>query len=428
VSRAVAAVPAVNVEGIGKRYRRMRDRRTTLKELIVRGRAKQAEDFWALRDVSLIVPKGSVFGLIGHNGSGKSTLLKVMAGITRPNEGSVRVEGRLAAMIELGAGFHPDLTGRDNIRLNGSILGLSRREIDEATDDIVDFSGLGDFIDEAVKNYSSGMYVRLGFAVAVHMRPDVLLVDEVIAVGDEDFQRKCFDHLYALRRSGRTIVIVSHSTSLLSSLCDQVAWLDHGQVAAVGPAQRVIDAYIDSVNAVDNARAGSDRSHAAGRAGSGAIRLTSVELVDGSGEVSSAAVSGQPLRVRLAFTAPEPVYGPVFSVSIFHETGPLVTEVTTAATGDLVHSSGLSGLIDYVEDECWLNPGNYRMDVSVFDPSATHLIDAWPAALDFVVRPGTGPAKLGLVSLPDAFDVAPQDLPRRRGAVARGRDGAVGAG
>ena len=418
--------PAVEGTGIGKRYRRMRDRRTTLKELIVRGRAKQADDFWALRDVSLTIPKGSVFGVIGHNGSGKSTLLKVMAGITRPSEGSVRVDGRLAALIELGAGFHPDLTGRDNIRLNGSILGLSRREIEEAADDIIEFSGLGDFIDEAVKNYSSGMYVRLGFAIAVHMRPDVLLIDEVIAVGDEDFQRKCFDHLHKLRRSGRTIVIVSHSTSLLSSLCDQVAWLDHGRLAAVGPAQQVIDAYVDSVNAVDAGRAGSDRSHAAGRAGSGAIRLTSVELVDGAGEVSSAAVSGLPLRVRLAFTAPEPVHGPVFSVSIVHETGPLVTQVTTLSTGDVVLSSGLSGVVDYVQDQCWLNPGNYRMDVALFDPSATHLIDTWPSALAFVVRPGAGRSKLGLVSLPDSFDVAPQDQPRGRTPAAGPGDGARG--
>jgi lipopolysaccharide transport system ATP-binding protein len=399
---------AVEINAVGKRFRRMNDRRSTLKELIVRGRAKHHEDFWALRDVSLTIPKGSAYGMIGHNGSGKSTLLKLVAGISRPTEGSVRVEGRLAALIELGAGFHPDLSGRDNIKLNGSILGLSRREIEAATGGIVEFSGLGDFIDEPVKNYSSGMYVRLGFSVAVHMRPDVLLIDEIIAVGDEDFQRKCFDHLYGLRRSGRTIVIVSHSTSLLTSFCDEVAWLDHGELKAAGPSQAVIDGYIASVNAVEvqqHAAAHPDEQPA-GRAGSGEVRLTSVEIIGADGGPAASCVAGEALRLRLAYHAKTEVPNPVFAVSFQHETGPVVTSVSTLATDDEIAKVAGAGRIDYMQEPCRLNPGNYRVDVSVLDGSGTHAFDIWTEALDLVVRAGAGVRKGGLVSLPDSFDVS----------------------
>jgi lipopolysaccharide transport system ATP-binding protein len=405
----VTEQPAIELVDVSKRFRRMRDRRSTLKELIVRGRAREVDDFWALRDVSLSIPKGSVYGLVGHNGSGKSTLLKVVAGIYRPTDGSVAVDGRLAALIELGAGFHPELTGRENVRLNGSILGLTRKEISAATDEIVDFSGLDDFIDEPVKNYSSGMYVRLGFSVAVHMRPDVLLVDEVIAVGDEDFQRKCFDHLYDLRRRGRTIVIVSHATSLLASLCDEVAWLDHGNLMESGSAVGVVDAYIASVNAVEGSvrrGAAGDADPSAVRPGTGQIRLSSVEVIGKDDGPAASCVSGEPLRLRLAYHADEAIDDPVFAISFQHETGVVVTVSTTRATGVEVHVLPGQGRIDYVQDPCRLNPGNYRVDVSVLDPSGTHAFDGWTDALSLVVRQGEdrGMARGGLVSLPDFFD------------------------
>jgi ABC-2 type transport system ATP-binding protein/lipopolysaccharide transport system ATP-binding protein len=396
---------AVRVAGVGKRFRQTRDRRSTLKELVVRGRPRQHDDFWALRGVSLDVPKGSVYGLLGHNGSGKSTLLKVVAGIYRPNEGNVEVDGRLAALIELGAGFHPDLTGRENIRLNGSILGLSRKEIAGATGEIIDFSGLGDFIDEPVKNYSSGMYVRLGFSVAVHMRPDVLLVDEVIAVGDEDFQRRCFDHLYKLRRAGGTIVIVSHATNTIAALCDEVAWLDHGRLVETGSANAVVTDYIASVNAVE-ASGTSNRtaSEGAQRPGSGQVRLTAVEIIDEEGGPLSACVNGERLRLRLAFHADQEVTDPVFALSVRHETGAVITQVTTRATGDDVPLVAGGGRIDYVQDPCRLNPGAYRLDVSIADASGKVVHDTWTDALDLVVRAGRELPRGGLVSLPDAFD------------------------
>ena len=214
-----------------------------------RKKRSSSSEFWALRDVSLDIAPGSFHGLIGHNGSGKTTLLKLMAGIHQPTMGVMEVNGRVSALLELGSGFHPELSGRENIYLNGAILGLSRKEMDLAVDEIIEFSDIGEFIDAPVKILSSGMYVRLGFAVAVHVAPEILLIDEVIAVGDEAFQRKCLEHLYELRRAGTTIVLVSHSLPLVEGLCDEVGWLDHGHLMQAGEATEVCWAYLDAVNA-----------------------------------------------------------------------------------------------------------------------------------------------------------------------------------
>ena len=403
--------PAIETLGLGKRFRRHSDRRGTLKELFVRGRSRHVDEFWAVRDVSITVPKGSVYGVMGHNGSGKSTLLKVVAGIYRPTEGQVAVDGRLAALIELGAGFHPDLTGGENIRLNGSILGLGRREIEGAIGQIVEFSGLGDFIDEPVKNYSSGMYVRLGFSVAVHMDPDVLLVDEVIAVGDEDFQRRCFDHLYRLRRAGKTIVIVSHASSLMASLCDEIAWLDHGSLVQRGPAVDIVDSYLASVNAAEASEsvpqvpaAALDSKH---RSGTGQARFTGVEIIDESGQPVASCLSGGPLRIRMSYQANEHLEDPVFAIAIRHETGAMVTVVSTRMTSDSLEAIDGTGRVDYVQDPCRLNAGTYQVDVSILDRTGTVSFDAWTNALDLVVRQSQSIARAGLVSLPDGFDLSP---------------------
>ncbi len=201
-----------------------------------------------LRDIDLEIPAGSFFGLIGHNGSGKSTLLRLMAGIHRPTEGTIEAAGRLSALLELGSGFHPDLTGRENVYLNGAMLGLTRRQMAASIDDIIEFTGIGDFIDEPVKIYSSGMYVRLGFAISVHVEPEILLVDEVIAVGDAEFQRRCMDHMNRLREAGTTIVLVSHNTDLMIELCDTVGWLDHGRMMTVGAPADAVAAYLARVD------------------------------------------------------------------------------------------------------------------------------------------------------------------------------------
>jgi ABC-2 type transport system ATP-binding protein len=235
------APTVVRVENVSKRFVIRRD--NSLKERIVTlGRAgrRHSEDFWALKDVSLDIPAGTTIGLLGPNGSGKSTLLKVIGGILEPTTGSVTRRGRLAALIELGAGFHPDLTGRENVFLNAAILGISQEEAEAKFDDILLFSGIGDFIDTQVKFYSSGMYVRLAFAVAIHTDPDVLLVDEVLAVGDEQFQKKCLDKIREFQQQGRTIVLVSHSLGQVQELCDSAVVLHHGEVKFQGSARHAV--------------------------------------------------------------------------------------------------------------------------------------------------------------------------------------------
>lgn len=238
---------AVHIDKVSKRFRLYHERNQTLKSTIMRGRRSVHEDFWALRDVSFDVDSGSTFGLIGSNGSGKSTLLKCLAKIYFPNSGTITHRGKMAALLEVGSGFHHELSGRENVYLNGSILGMSKKEIDRKFDEIVDFSGVEQFIDQPVKNYSSGMYVRLGFSVAISVEPDILIVDEVLAVGDQEFQEKCFQKFKDLKSEGRTTILVSHSMASVRSMCDEVAWLNKGTLMAVGETNATIKAYTDSL-------------------------------------------------------------------------------------------------------------------------------------------------------------------------------------
>ena len=238
---------AVSVEHLDKKFRMYHERNQTIKSAIMRGRTSVHEDFWALRDVSFEVPVGSTFGLIGSNGSGKSTLLKCLAKIYYPTSGSITAHGKLAALLEVGSGFHHELSGRENIYLNGSILGMSKKQIDSKFDEIVDFSGVEQFIDQPVKNYSSGMYVRLGFSVAINVDPDVLVVDEVLAVGDAEFQEKCQRKFVDFRDAGKTVILVSHDMSAVTAMCDRVAWLRHGELVTTGEAAPTIEAYYKSL-------------------------------------------------------------------------------------------------------------------------------------------------------------------------------------
>ena len=235
----MTAAPAIEIHGVSKRFHVFREKPSTIKQRLLTSRAR-ADDFWALRDLDLEIGEGSTFGLIGHNGSGKTTLLKCIAGILRPTSGTIRQRGRLAALLELGAGFHQELTGRENVYLNASFLGLSRRQTDAVFDDVVAFAELEDFIDNEVKFYSSGMLVRLGFAVAVHVDPDVLLIDEVLAVGDEAFQAKCLERVRTFQREGRTIVLVTHALDTVIETCDRAAMLHHGELHAVGMPDDVV--------------------------------------------------------------------------------------------------------------------------------------------------------------------------------------------
>src|SRR5215211_3376655 len=250
---------AIEVVHATKIYRRFGHKRqfATLKSALLGGSLirdlSPDETFTAVRDVSFTVPAGRTLGVIGRNGSGKSTILKLVAGITKPTSGTVKVNGRISALIELGAGFHPEISGRENVFINGIMLGLSKREVARRFDEIVDFAELREFIDAPVKNYSSGMYMRLGFAVAIHVDPDVLLVDEVLAVGDEAFTHKCLDKFAEFRRRGKTILLVTHSLGLVQRFCDEAVWLDDGRVSGTGDPKRVVGAYITNVERSEEA-------------------------------------------------------------------------------------------------------------------------------------------------------------------------------
>src|SRR5580700_3229153 len=283
---------SITVEKLSKRYElgalqqetQLRDQLVRLLRSPFRKRAPK-EILWALRDVSFKVDEGEVVGIIGRNGAGKSTLLKILSKITYPTSGRVRARGRVAALLEVGAGFHEELTGRENIFLNGSIMGMKKKEVDAKLEAIVEFSGMARFIDTPIKHYSSGMRSRLGFAVAAHLEPDVLIVDEVLAVGDAVFQKKCISAMHDMRGGGRTVLFVSHNMAAVENLCSRGIWLAHGQVQQDGPVHNVIEAYMASFASADSAS--NEINAVDGRRGSGEIRYTRVEFLSKEGDLQT---------------------------------------------------------------------------------------------------------------------------------------------
>jgi lipopolysaccharide transport system ATP-binding protein len=392
---------AIRAENLSKRFWLHTDRRTALKERLVRGRAPRGREFWAIRDASFEIEEGSTFGLLGHNGSGKSTTLKVLAGIYRPTSGRVFVNGRVSALLELGAGFHGELTGRENIRLNGAILGMSRRQIDAAMEGIIDFAGIGEFIDSPVKVYSSGMFVRLGFAIAVSLDPEILIVDEVIAVGDEEFQRKCFDHLFELRKRGTTIVLVTHALGLIQDLCDRAAWLDHGLVREIGPAREVVDSYLRDVNereirARGETAVGVPVQPGTGRLGTGEIRVESVEFLDARGRHSPVLMAGSACTIRLHYRAEASIDQAVFGIGFLHESGANVAGPNSGRTGPRPVPNG-DGYVDFVVDDLLLQPASYQVSTAIVDRG--HVYDYADREFDLHVR-ATGELEPGLTRMP----------------------------
>jgi ABC-type polysaccharide/polyol phosphate transport system ATPase subunit len=344
---------AVSAHGVSKRFRLYHERNQSLKAAFMRGRRAKYDEFWALRDVELDIEAGKTFGLIGHNGSGKSTLLKCLAGILVPDAGAISTTGKVSALLELGAGFHPELTGRDNVYLNGSILGLSKKQIDRQFDGIVDFAGLEPFIDTPVKNYSSGMYVRLGFSVAINVDPDILMVDEVLAVGDESFQRKCMEKFEEFRRAGKTVVLVSHALGSMRSMCDEVAWLDHGKLLAVGKPSDVVDEY---QGASHEDRAVDPESGTGSRWGSGELVVARAELIH-DGSATSHVPTGAETCIRMHYRATSPVEEPVFGIAIHTLDG---QQVTGPNTRDVGLSTGVvegEGVVDPHVPQLLLTPG-----------------------------------------------------------------------
>ncbi|HEX8100454.1 MAG TPA: ABC transporter ATP-binding protein [Actinomycetota bacterium] len=311
---------AITVENVGKRFRLHRERPSSLKERIVRFRM-HPEELWALREVSIDIHSGSTLGLIGPNGSGKTTLLKIIAGILRPTEGRITTRGRIAPLLALGAGFHPELTGRENVYLNASILGLSRQETDRLFDDIVGFAELEEFIDQQVKFYSSGMYVRLGFAVAVHVDPAILLVDEVLAVGDIAFQAKCIERVEAFQREGRTIVFVTHVPDLVVRVCDRVVLLHHGRMQSDGEPRAVVRDFRRLMSRMDLAY-GFDE-------GTREIEIVSGEVFGSKGPGAQVFHPGDEVTIQVDLKANSPVEDPVVSFAIRDEQNQFVFGTNT---------------------------------------------------------------------------------------------------
>ena len=394
--------PAIELTNVTKIYRRYTGRQfSTLKSALLQRSLMRdlqpSETFPALTDVSFTVPKGSTYGVIGRNGSGKSTALKLVAGITKPTGGVVRVDGRISALIELGAGFHPEISGRENVFINGIMLGLTKRQIQERFDEIVEFAELREFIDAPVKTYSSGMYMRLGFAVAIHVDPDVLLVDEVLAVGDEGFTHKCLDKFSEFRRRGKTILLVTHSLNLVERFCDEALWLDAGRAQTHGDPKRVVGAYLTAVEqgeeqlmvettarAVESAAPpGADVPQpqdlttnmfqaTEGRWGSREIEITDVVLRDAAGQPSHVFHSGEPLSIVLRLRAKQPTDDVVFGIGVFNAEGvccygtnTFIEEMNPAALNGDAEATFAIDALDLVE-------GTYKLDVAV------HKRDGYP--------------------------------------------------
>ena len=412
---------AIEVRGVTKVYRRYARRRqfATLKSALLSGSLirdlKPDETFPALRDVSFGVRAGCTYGIIGRNGSGKSTALKLVAGITKPTSGTVEVRGRISALIELGAGFHPEISGRENVFINGIMLGLSKREVTRRFDEIVEFAELKDFIDAPVKTYSSGMYLRLGFAVAIHVDPEVLLVDEVLAVGDEGFTHKCLDKFAEFKRRGRTILLVTHSLGLVERFCDEALWLDTGAVRAEGDPLRVVGAYRTDVGrseerqlAAQDARAHervdapgdgppaqagagpadgvaaaegtaepvappSDMFQAAeGRWGSREVEITDVVLKGPDGQIGHVFESGEPVSVHLMVRASRPTADFVFGIGIFNVEGVCCYGTNTFLEEMSPEEIEGDGEAVFSIDRLDLVEGTYKLDVAI------HRRDGYP--------------------------------------------------
>lgn len=400
---------AIRFEHVTKRFTLERDRPRSFKDAFVGllGRSRRApERLVALDDVSFSLEHGGTLGFVGPNGTGKSTALKLVARILEPTAGRVIVTGRVAALLELGAGFHPDLSGRENVYLNGSLMGLSRHEMDRRMDEIVAFSELERFVDMPVKHYSSGMYVRLGFSTAIHVDPDILLIDEVLAVGDQAFQNKCRDRIAALRKAGVTIILVSHSIDAVREICERALWLEAGHVQAYGPTDVVVEAYHASVVAHEEARFIAEHdtmppaaTHDRDRWGSGEVEITAVDLLDPDGEVRHILLTGDPATVRIRYVAHQRIERPVFGLGIHRQDGLHVNGPNTLDAGlDIAAIEG-SGEVHYRIATLPLLAGTYELSVSCYDRSCTHPYDHHHRRFPFRVRSGSVRQRLGLLYL-----------------------------
>lgn len=399
-----------------KRFRLDRGRARSFKDAFVGLRRKPgvaAETLLALDDLSFALEQGETLGLIGPNGTGKSTVLKLAARIIEPTAGRVLVRGPVAALLELGAGFHPDLSGRENIYLNGSMMGFGQADMDRRLARIVDFSELGRFIDMPVKHYSSGMYMRLGFATAIHLDAEILLIDEVLAVGDQAFQTKCRDRIAELRKAGVSIVLVSHDNQAIRELCSHALWIEDGRLRRYGATPEVVDAFYASMVAREEARLAAEGAEPAEppgekeRWGSGEVRLTAVEILAADGDPHAILASGAPAVFRLHYQADRRVERVVFGIGIHRQDGLHVSGPNTREAGLSIEAVEGEGRVDFRIEALPLLPGSYELSASCYDQSCRHAYDHHHRRFPFRVRMEGAVEPLGLVALPARWEHRP---------------------
>ena len=412
---------AIQLDKVSKKYRtgrartlgdlvasKIRDLRGETDEVHTASRGKISSTIWALRDVSLEIPVGAGLGVIGRNGAGKTTLLKLVSRVTWPTSGVVRVGGHVVSLIELGAGFHPELTGRENVYLGAGLFGLTRSEIDRQFDAIVHFADVERLIDTPMKRYSSGLYARLGFAVAIYSRPDIVLVDEVLAVGDAAFRRRALEALRRLISEGKTVLFISHDMWNVRRLCSDILWMEEGQVRAYGPAGEIAERYMNEINIAALANQSVNlQSH---RGGTGEIRYSTIELADDVGRVATQVAPGGTLVVRAGYRAERPVERPVFQIAIIDvDTGLVVTTATSNSGGMPAHVNG-EGAVECRFANLPLRPRQYVLRLAISDSHQLASYDQVTAGPRFaVVGHGKGVDTLadeedGLVSLPYEFE------------------------
>ncbi len=378
---------AIEVKNVKKKFRVYFDKGNQLKERLLFRSRNRYEDRWVLNGISFNVKKGEAVGLIGHNGCGKSTTLKLLTRIMYPTEGSIELSGRVSSLIELGAGFHPDMSGRENIYTNASIFGLSKKEIDERMDDIVEFSEMEQFLDNPVRTYSSGMYMRLAFSVAINVNADILLIDEILAVGDINFQAKCFNKLKEIKAQGTTIVIVSHSLGQIEQICDRTIWLDGGKIKADGKPRDVHPEYMDFMGQKrqviaekENARKEEKSGKKAGertddesdsaqeekkRWGNGHARINQVRMLDANGKSQSAFATGSAITIEMDYSVKEKVEDAVFGIGIFNQNGQQVYGTNTRIDQMDEFALEKDGTMRVALDSVNLLPGIYLLDIAI---------------------------------------------------------------
>lgn len=407
---------AIEVKGLKKRFRRELLKRdyTTWKSLLLKPftAARKANMLTVLDGIDLSLPPGRTLAIIGENGSGKSTFLKILAGIYKADEGEVLVRGRVSSLIELGAGFHPEFSGRENVFLNGTILGLSKKEINQRYQQIVDYSGLGEFMDAPVRTYSSGMYVRLGFAVAVNVDPDVLLVDEVLAVGDEAFSHKCEDKLNQFKQAGKTICLVTHDLQAVKKFADEVIWLDRGVIAAQGEPAKVIDEYRQVVAQREDesgrrVAAARTQLESADRWGHGEVEIMAVRLLDENGEPHAVFTSGQPLTIEMDYVIHQQVDDLAFGVALHNTAGVLCYGSNTHIDLAELGPAPPLGTVRFQAKRLDLVQGTYLLDVAVNSPDGRDY-DYLTQVASFAVRGGPE-GDAGVYRPPHDWSLSPRE-------------------